>query len=90
MGTLKEISMTPSSLLGILTILLIALKLTGHIDCSWWYIVSPVVVVSILEFIVVFKIWQHASKHETVSTSRGSRSKNTPSVRDFLFGKKGE
>jgi hypothetical protein len=27
---------------GLLTILLIALKLTGHIDWSWWWVWSPV------------------------------------------------
>lgn len=27
--------------LGMLTILFIALKLTDHIDWSWWWVVSP-------------------------------------------------
>lgn len=27
--------------LGMLTILFIGLKLTGHIDWSWWWVVSP-------------------------------------------------
>ena len=28
--------------LGLLTILFIALKLTGHIDWSWWWVLSPI------------------------------------------------
>lgn len=27
---------------GLLTILFIGLKLTGHIDWSWWWVLSPV------------------------------------------------
>ena len=27
---------------GMLTILFIGLKLTGHIDWSWWWVVSPI------------------------------------------------
>lgn len=27
--------------LGLLTILFIGLKLTGHIDWSWWWVLSP-------------------------------------------------
>lgn len=28
--------------LGLLTILFIGLKLTGHIDWSWWWVLSPI------------------------------------------------
>jgi hypothetical protein len=28
--------------LGLLTILFIALKLTNHIDWSWWWVLSPI------------------------------------------------
>lgn len=27
---------------GLLTILFIGLKLTGHIDWSWWWVLSPI------------------------------------------------
>ena len=41
---------------GLLTILFIGLKLTGHINWSWWWVLSPlwistIVVLSILIFI---------------------------------------
>ena len=31
---------------GLLTILFIALKLTGYIDWSWWWVLSPIWIVS--------------------------------------------
>lgn len=35
---------------GLLTILFIGLKLTGHIDWSWWWVFSPIW----LSFAVIF------------------------------------
>jgi hypothetical protein len=29
---------------GLLTLLFIALKLTGHIDWSWWWVLSPIAI----------------------------------------------
>ena len=43
---------------GLLTILFIALKLTGYIDWSWWWVLSPIwisalVILSILGVILI-------------------------------------
>lgn len=37
---------------GLLTIAFIILKLTGHIDWSWWWVLSPVWIVFL--FILIF------------------------------------
>lgn len=38
---------------GLLTILFIGLKLTGHIDWSWWWVLSPIwIVASIIIFLI--------------------------------------
>jgi hypothetical protein len=47
---------------GMLTILFIGLKLTNYIDWSWWWVVSPVLIstVLILSFIilsVILSLW---------------------------------
>jgi hypothetical protein len=38
---------------GLLTILFIGLKLTGHIDWSWWWVLSPVWIVAV---VIIFLI----------------------------------
>lgn len=38
---------------GLLTVLFIGLKLTGHIDWSWWWVLSPIW----LPLVVVIGIW---------------------------------
>ena len=43
------------SFTNLLTILFIALKLTGHIAWSWWWVLSPIWIVSIL-IIVLFVV----------------------------------
>lgn len=47
---------------GLLAILFIALKLTGYIDWSWWWVLSPlwgglviVILIFAIAYIVVFK-----------------------------------
>jgi uncharacterized membrane protein len=40
---------------GLLTILLIGLKLTGNIDWSWWWVFSPMWI-SVLVFVAVVSI----------------------------------
>lgn len=45
---------------GLLTIVFIILKLTGHIDWSWWWVLSPIwigvaLIVLILFLVVLFK-----------------------------------
>ena len=47
---------------GLLTIVFIVLKLTGYIDWSWWWVLSPIwiaatVVVAILALVVVAYIF---------------------------------
>jgi hypothetical protein len=36
-----EATPAPISFVGALTVLFIGLKLTGHIDWSWWWCISP-------------------------------------------------
>lgn len=38
---------------GLLTILFIGLKLTGHIDWSWWWVLSPVWI-SVAAMLLIF------------------------------------
>jgi len=41
---------------GLLTVLFVGLKLTGYIDWSWWWVLSPIWIsfgIAILIFIVV-------------------------------------
>ncbi|TCP88946.1 transmembrane Fragile-X-F protein [Rhizobium sp. PP-CC-2G-626] len=38
---------------GLLTILFIGLKLTGHIDWSWWWVLSPLWISAILFLVAV-------------------------------------
>lgn len=40
---------------GVLTILFIALKLTGYINWSWWWVLSPVWISAII-FLVIFLV----------------------------------
>lgn len=42
MRTVRTINVVPSGLfLKLLTVLFIGLKLTGHIDWSWWWVLAP-------------------------------------------------
>lgn len=41
---------------GLLTILFIALKLTGYIDWSWWWVWSPMLIATGLFFLIVVPI----------------------------------
>ena len=40
---------------GLLTILFIALKLTGHIAWSWWWVLSPIWITALV-LLVIFGI----------------------------------
>lgn len=40
---------------GALTVLFVGLKLTGHIDWSWWWVLSPLWI-SVAVFLVVFAV----------------------------------
>lgn len=41
---------------GLLTILFIGLKLTGYIDWSWWWVLSPLWLITLV-MIVVAVVW---------------------------------
>lgn len=46
---------TPSKGVGftsLLTLMLIAFKILGHIDWSWWWVVSPLVLGLVLEVVL--------------------------------------
>jgi hypothetical protein len=38
---------------GLLTIVLIALKLTNHIDWSWWLVLSPLLFSLFFSFVII-------------------------------------
>ena len=46
---------------GLLAILFIGLKLTGHIDWSWWWVMSPIwisaIVVVLILIVVGIVLW---------------------------------
>jgi hypothetical protein len=54
--------------LGLLTILFIALKLTGYIAWSWWWVLSPlwlgfVVVIGVMAIVFLFAfLWAWVNK----------------------------
>ena len=58
---------------GLLTILFIGLKLTDHIDWSWWWVLAPfwVGVVALLLVFLVMLIWHGWPKKQP--TYRGRR-----------------
>ena len=41
---------------GLLTIVFIVLKLTGYIDWSWWWVVSPMWITTIIALVIVLVI----------------------------------
>ena len=41
---------------GLLTILFIALKLTGHITWSWWWVLSPIWISGLIIFALALTI----------------------------------
>lgn len=45
-----------SSLTTLLTVLFIGLKLTGHIDWSWWWVLSPLWITFVLVLVVLFVV----------------------------------
>ena len=64
----KEVSSSSSAgigFTGVLTVLFIGLKLTGYIDWSWWWVLSPIwisaiIVVVILMAIFGIALWAHS------------------------------
>ena len=57
----KEVKMSTDSsgiLVGLLCILFIGLKLTGYITWSWWWVLSPILVLfGIIGILVIFAIF---------------------------------
>ena len=41
MSEKKSVNTSNISFINLLTVLFIGLKLTGHIDWSWWWVLSP-------------------------------------------------
>jgi hypothetical protein len=41
---------------GLLTVLFIGLKLTGHITWSWWWVLSPLIISASIALIVILAI----------------------------------
>ncbi len=48
---------TGISFAGLLTILFIGLKLTHHIDWSWWWVLSPLWIVLGLVLLIILGVW---------------------------------
>ena len=46
---------------GLLTVLFIGLKLTGYIDWSWWWVLSPIWISIIIILVILFVVGLAAS-----------------------------
>jgi hypothetical protein len=60
MGEKKVSSSSSSSgigFAGLLTVAFVVLKLTGYIDWSWWWVLSPVIVSGISVLVAVFVVF---------------------------------
>jgi hypothetical protein len=55
-GGMTEINARGDIFLSLLAVLLIGLKLTGHIDWSWWWVLSPIWM-PLAIFLIVLAIW---------------------------------
>lgn len=52
---MNDVKIDASGLLPtLLTVLFVGLKLTGYISWSWWWVVSPLWIISIVGFLVGF------------------------------------
>lgn len=47
---------------GLLTILFVGLKLTGYIDWSWWWVLSPIWIAAIFVILMIAFLF-YALKH---------------------------
>ncbi len=57
----KSVSVPGGGFTSLLTVLFIGLKLTGYINWSWWWVLSPIwimlgIVLLVLAFVLVIKI----------------------------------
>ena len=49
---------------GLLTVAFIVLKLTGFIDWSWWWVLSPIWISAIIALVpIVIYVWLHKKAH---------------------------
>lgn len=57
MSEKKSVNTSNISFINLLTVLFIGLKLTGHIDWSWWWVLSPLwlglVIIMVLAILAV-------------------------------------
>jgi len=57
MSEKKSVNTSDISFINLLTVLFIGLKLTGHIDWSWWWVLSPLwlglVIIMVLAILAV-------------------------------------
>jgi hypothetical protein len=47
---------------GLLTILFIGLKLTGYIDWSWWWVLSPIWIAGLIVILILAGVFIFAFK----------------------------
>lgn len=52
----KENTSEGIGFVGMLTILFIGLKLTHYIDWSWWWVLSPIWLVILIIFVIIFLV----------------------------------
>lgn len=56
---------------GLLTILFVGLKLTGHLDWSWWWVLSPLWIAGLLAGVaLVFLVWVEVSDAKKARTRK--------------------
>ncbi len=49
---------------GLLTVAFIVLKLTGFIDWSWWWVLSPIWISAIIALVsIVIYVWLYKKAH---------------------------
>lgn len=48
---------------GLLTILFIGLKLTGYIDWSWWWVLSPIWIAALIVILILTGAAIYAARH---------------------------
>lgn len=58
---------------GLLTIVFITLKLTGYINWSWWWVLSPAIFCVIVWLLVVIGVFVYLYKEEKARIERVNR-----------------
>lgn len=61
MSTTSSSSSSGIGVVGMLGVLFVALKLTGYIDWSWWWVTAPFWIPTLVFFIIVaFVVWMES------------------------------